>query len=56
MENFIKDYGVPRSTLGRILQNKEEIQAKCSEEQGKLKRKRLSEYPELENCLSKWLR
>ena len=55
-ETIIKDYNVPKSTLGRILQSKEKIELKCLQGQGRHKKMRLAEYPELEKCLVDWLK
>lgn len=49
-EEVCAEFNVPKSTLCRIIQSKHKIESQCSEGQGKLKRVRLSEYPELEQC------
>lgn len=47
---------LPKSTLYRIIQNKEKIRSQCIDGKGKLKRLRSAEYPELENCISTWIK
>ncbi|XP_056649105.1 tigger transposable element-derived protein 4-like [Diorhabda sublineata] len=55
-EEVCAEFNVPKSTLCRIIQSKHKIESQCSEGQGKLKRVRLSEYPELELCLLTWVK
>lgn len=55
-EEVCAEFNVPKSTLCRIIQSKHKIESQCSERQGKIKRVRLSKYPELEQCLLTWVK
>ena len=55
-EELCLKFDVPKSTLYRIIQNKDKIDSNCYEGQGKLKRARLSEYPELEKRAVSWMK
>ena len=55
-DELCTEFNVPKSTLYRIIQNKDKIRSQCAEGKGKLKRMRSAEYPELEKCLSTWIK
>src|SRR6266576_3786621 len=49
-------FGVGKSMLYKIIQNKKKIQSKWEDGQGKLKRIRLAEFPNVEKCLVTWIK
>jgi len=51
-----QQFGVPSSTLCRILKDADNIKKECAEGHGKVKRFRGSEHPDLEKCLVEWLK
>lgn len=51
-----KEFNVPRSTVSRIIKNCESIQEAAFEGQGKSKRLKKAEFPELEDKLVKWIK
>ena len=44
------DFGLPESTLYKIIKSKDSIKPQCSEGHGNIKRSRLSEFPDVEKC------
>ncbi|XP_045458451.1 tigger transposable element-derived protein 4-like [Melitaea cinxia] len=50
------EYKIPKSNLCRIIQNNEKIRSQCIDGKGKLKRIRSAKNPELEKCLSTWIK
>lgn len=55
-DELCRENNIPKSTLCRIINNKEKIRSQCIDGKGKLKRIRAAEYPEVEKCLCTWIK
>lgn len=50
------EFGLPESSYYKIIKFKDSIKSQCSEGHGKIKRIRLSEFPDVEKCLLEWIK
>src|SRR6266576_3014564 len=55
VDELMKKYSIGKSTVYKIIQKKNEIQLKCAEGQGKIKRKHLAEFPDVEESVISWI-
>ncbi|XP_063624721.1 LOW QUALITY PROTEIN: tigger transposable element-derived protein 4-like [Cydia splendana] len=50
------EFGLAESTYYKIIKSRELIKCQCSKGHGNIKRSRISEFPDIEKCLSEWIK